>query len=71
MDTVKPYALKEYGEITVAFIGVSTPYSITTSTPKYFMDESGNLVYDFYNNSAESFYACVQGVCGRVRGSWR
>jgi len=61
MDTVKPYALKEYGEITVAFIGVSTPYSITTSTPKYFMDESGNLVYDFYNNSAESFYACVQG----------
>ncbi len=61
LDTVEPYALKEYGEITVAFIGVSTPYSITTSTPKYFMDENGNLVYDFYNNSAESFYSCVQG----------
>lgn len=57
---LKPYALEKYGKITVAFIGVSTPYSITTSTPKYFMDESGNLVYDFCNSSAKDFYECVQ-----------
>ncbi len=60
IDALKPYSLEKYGETTVAFVGVSTPYSITTSTPKYFMDESGNLVYDFYNSSAKDFYTCVQ-----------
>lgn len=60
IDALKPYSLEKYGRSTVAFIGVSTPYSITTSTPKYFMDESGNLVYDFCNSSAKDFYACVQ-----------
>lgn len=60
IDALKLYSLEKYGRSTVAFIGVSTPYSITTSTPKYFMDESGNLVYDFCNSSAKDFYACVQ-----------
>lgn len=61
LEAAKPYALEEYGTITVAFIGVSTPYSITASTPTFFMDESGEVVYDFHNRSAESFYGCVQG----------
>lgn len=42
----KPYVLKEYGDRKVAFIGVTTPYSIVTSSPASFM-EDGELVYDF------------------------
>lgn len=61
LEEVKPYAIEEYGDVSVAFIGVSTPSSITSSTPKYFMDENGELVYDFCNESGEAFYSCVQG----------
>lgn len=31
----------------VAFIGVSTPYTLSTSTPVYFQDGQGNWIYDF------------------------
>lgn len=44
---VQPYALKEYGDTTIAFLGVSTPESIVKSVPSYFM-EDGEYVYDFY-----------------------
>lgn len=64
---LKPYALEDYGDVTVGFIGVTTPYSITSSTPKYFMDDDGNLVYDFCNDSGEEFYSCVQGYVDECR----
>ena len=67
LKEVKPYAIEKYGEVSVAFIGVSTPYSITSSTPKFFMDENGNLVYDFCNESGEAFYSCVQGYVDECR----
>ena len=31
----------------VAFVGITTPKTITSSTPKYFQDEAGNFVYGF------------------------
>ena len=47
LDFLLPYALVEYGEdATVAYIGVATPNSISTSTPTYFQ-EDGQFVYDF------------------------
>lgn len=67
LKAVKPYAIKEYGEVSVAFIGVSTPYSITSSTPKYFMGENGDLIYDFCNESGDAFYSCVQGYVDECR----
>ena len=50
VDAVKPYSIKEYGGVTVAFIGVSTPESITKTRPVYFMDENGNFIYGFCGN---------------------
>lgn len=67
LKEVKPYAIEKYGEVSVAFIGVSTPYSITSSTPKYFMDENGNLIYDFCNKSGEAFYSRIQGYVDECR----
>lgn len=61
LSDLKPYDIEEYGDISVAFIGVSTPESITSSTPTYFM-EDGEYVYDFASKSdGEELYACVQG----------
>ena len=39
------YAIRDFGGKKVAFIGISTPESITKSTPAYFQDEDGNYIY--------------------------
>ncbi len=58
LSDVKPYEIMTYGNVDVAFIGVSTPYTITASTPVYFQ-EDGEFVYDFGKNE-EDFYTRVQ-----------
>ena len=61
LEDVIPYEIKEYGDTSVAFIGVSTPECITSSTPTYFM-EDGEYVYDFANGEdGQELYNCVQG----------
>ncbi|MBO5209610.1 MAG: bifunctional metallophosphatase/5'-nucleotidase [Lachnospiraceae bacterium] len=60
IEAVKPYKIVQYGEISVAFIGVSTPNSIATSTPAFFM-ENDVYVYDFADeNDGQELYDCVQ-----------
>ena len=59
-----PYVIERYGYLDVAFIGVSTPESITKSTPRYFM-EGDEFVYDFA--AGEDLYKTVQGVVDEVR----
>ena len=60
LAALDPYQIVTYGEVKVAFIGISTPESIAKSTPAYFMDDSGELVYDFYGGSGEELYTQVQ-----------
>ncbi len=55
-----PYKIVSYGNVKVAFIGVSTPETIVKSSPIYFCDESGNYVYDFCGESGAELYGCVQ-----------
>lgn len=64
---LKPYEIMHFGNKKVAFIGVSTPESITKSTPSYFMDEDGNFIYDFYSESGEELYSRVQEVTDECR----
>ena len=59
-----PYAIERYGFLNVAFIGVSTPESITKSTPRSFM-EGDEFVYDFA--AGEDLYKTVQSVVDEVR----
>ena len=42
-----PYAIKDFGDYQVAFVGISTPETITKSTPEYFKGEGGNFIYGF------------------------
>ena len=42
-----PYAIEDFGDYQVAFVGISTPETITKSTPEYFKDENGNFTYGF------------------------
>lgn len=60
LSEVAPYEIVEYGDTSIAFIGVATPESITKSTPAYFM-ENDEFVYDFCGESGAKLYECVQG----------
>lgn len=50
-----PYAIKEYGKVKVAYIGISTPATISTSTPTFFTDDKGNYIYDFHGQDLAQY----------------
>lgn len=58
------YVIDRFGYLDVAFIGVSTPETLTKSTPKYFM-EDGEFVYSFA--AGKELYATVQKYIDEVR----
>ena len=62
------YKIIEKGGVKIAFIGISTPESITKSTPTFFMDKNGNLLYNFYSGEDGSeLYDSVQKTIDEVK----
>ena len=53
----EPYTIVSYGEVDVAYIGVITPDTITSSSPIQFKNDEGEYIYSF---SGESLYETVQ-----------
>ena len=49
----KPYYIKEYGKVKVAYMGLTTPSTLTSTSPLKFMDENGNRVYDFMRDELD------------------
>lgn len=43
-----PYVIHRYGPVKVAYVGAATPTTYNTSTPTYFLNEKGELCYDFH-----------------------
>ena len=67
LRAVKPYEIVKYGKTKVAFIGVTTPQSISSSTPTYFM-EDGEYVYGFSSGeNGNELYSCVQKYVDECR----
>lgn len=64
-DIYPAYALKNYGGTKVAFVGVATPSTFRSSTPTYFIDDEGNLLYDFHHSDT---YERVQQAVDAARG---
>lgn len=63
-----PYVIKEFDGVKIAFVGVTTPKTLTSSTPKYFQDEEGNFVYGFMQDeTGEKLYAAVQSAVDAAR----
>ena len=64
----QPYVIKEYDGVKVAFVGVTTPKTFTSSTPTYFQDENGNYVDGFSEDeTGEKLYAAVQSAVDAAR----
>lgn len=67
-QVLDPYEIIEAGDMKIAFIGISTPETISSSTPVYFQNEKGEYIYDFYGSEdAEDLYECVQSTIDEVK----
>ncbi len=63
-----PYIIKEAAGIRIAFVGVTTPETITSSSPKYFQDGNGNFIYDFcQDETGQGVYDAVQKAVDDAR----
>ena len=63
------YAIRDFvGGKKVAFVGISTPESITKSTPAYFQDEDGNYIYGFCSGgNGQELYDAVQAAVNAAK----
>lgn len=52
------FVIKHYGKRSLAFVGVTTPSTPTSSTPIYFQDSLGQWVYSFYPDKIDSLLQC-------------
>ena len=52
-----PYKIVSYGDVDIAYIGITTPSTISSSSPAQFKDENGNYKYSF---SPTTLYEVVQ-----------
>ena len=59
-----PYVIKQFGDVKVAFIGAATPTTFTSSTPTFFEDSKGNLMYSFHS---EDCYKRIEQAAKEAR----
>lgn len=67
-DAFKDYKIFDFDGTKVAFVGITTPETITSSTPVYFQNENGAFIYtiDGMINS-QDLYASVQDAVDAVK----
>lgn len=64
----QPYVIKEFDGVKIAFVGVTTPLTLRSSTPKYFQDDQGNFVYGFLQDeTGEAVYSAIQKAVDDAR----
>ena len=64
-----PYEIKEFDGVKIAFVGVTTPTTLRTSTPKYFMNDRGEFIYGFLqeDSTGAKLYRAVQKAVDDAR----
>lgn len=66
--TYTPYVMEERDGVKIAFVGVSTPKTITSGTPRFFMNEKEEFVYDFLgDNTGTLLWEKVQKTVDAAR----
>ena len=63
-----PYVIKEFDGVKIGFVGVTTPTTPRSSTPKYFMNDEGEFIYGFMQDeTGEALYTAVQKAVDDAR----
>ncbi len=60
----EPYSIVSYGGIDIAYIGITTPNTLTSSAPSQFKDENGDYLYTF---NTETLAVVVQNSIDAAR----
>ena len=64
----RPYKIKKVGNVSIGFIGVLTPLTLTKSYLHTLVDENGSLIYDFLTErDGHELYEAVQGYIDELR----
>jgi len=64
------YRMIKYGDVKVAYVGITTPETFTTSTPSYFKNSKGKFIYSFAEDSTGAkLYSCVQRAVNAARSN--
>lgn len=53
----EPYTIVSYGNVEIAYIGITTPETITSAYPSQFKNDSGEIIYTFHE---DGLYEIVQ-----------
>ena len=53
----EPYSIVSYGDVDIAYIGITTPSTLSSSSPAQFKDENGEYIYTF---NVDTLYDVVQ-----------
>ncbi|MBQ7244221.1 MAG: bifunctional metallophosphatase/5'-nucleotidase [Bacilli bacterium] len=65
---LEPYKIFDIGGAKVGFVGISTPETITTSTPPYFQNDKGEFIYTFLGqDDPKKLYASVQNAIDSIK----
>ncbi len=59
-----PYEIFKFGNVEIAFLGIATPATLTSVSPKTFLDKDGNRRYSF---GEDDFYTIVQQSIDNAR----
>lgn len=65
---LEPYHMMNVAGVKLAFVGISTPKTLTSSAPKYFQNDSGEYIYGFLQDeTGEKLYSAVQAAVDDAR----
>ena len=63
-----PYEIREFDSVKIAFVGVTSPTTLRTTSPASFMDENGDFIYNFMQDeTGEKLCAAVQKAVDDAR----
>lgn len=74
LSTQKPllpaYEIRDCGDVKVAFVGITTPQTLTKAAPSYFQDGKGNFLYRFcQGGNGQELYDAVQQAVDSARAA--
>lgn len=69
-NVLDKYKIFEIGGFKIGFVGISTPQTITQSTPAFFQNENKEFIYKFEGQSnKEDLYKAVQDTINEIRNN--
>jgi len=69
-NVLDKYKIFEIGGFKIGFVGISTPQTITQSTPTFFQNENKEFIYKFEGQSnKEDLYKAVQDTINEIRNN--